>query len=509
MHGISCNIMRFSLVVLLALIAILPANCRTIELEGQTFHSSLLDRDVRYSVLLPEGYDKSENRYPVIYLFHGIGGDYSSWLEYGNLAATVDRLIGNGKIKPCIIVMPDGYLSYYNDTFDGSFPYERFFINEFVPFIDNKYPTLANQANRAVGGFSMGGFGSLSIALRNRNIFNTVAALSASIRTDEQYMSEMPQGGWDDQWGRIFGGTGDTGAKRITRYYKERSPYHILKNSGVTDGFNIMLDIGDKEGTLCRSNEELHRMLVKKGIEHKWTVRDGAHDFKCWNAALPEMLMFMSDGFKSEGTKPLNSNEYVTNVSETPGATIYSPSQAKGSDRKYPVIYFTGVPEDLRKTMADKVYRYIAESHSWPLIICFIHDGAEDLNKTINEIENNFSMIRTCQRMRGMVSIGKSSGKTINSLNRDNMFTGIIFAYAENMDGAAIPKEKLLSYKRYPRFFIETLSTSEDYPFSSDLHIFLNNNKMEHSFRSYDAGSPDIISRIPDWIDFLNNRIHY
>lgn len=213
-------------------------------------------------------------------MFHGIGGDYTSWLEYGNVARIMDQMTKKGEIQPFIIVIPDGYLSYYSDTYDGSFPYETFFTKELVPYIDTNYRTRKNANARSIAGFSMGGFGALSVSLRNHNLFGSVVALSPSIRTEKQYIEEGPQIGWDSQWGRIFGGVGKNGNERLTSYYKQHSPYHILstlRNSDLKE-FGIMLDIGDKEGTLCESNEELHRLLLERKIPHEWEVRSGGHD---------------------------------------------------------------------------------------------------------------------------------------------------------------------------------------------------------------------------------------
>ena len=168
-----------------------------------------------------------------------------------------------GKIQPFIMVIPDGYLSYYSDTYDGSSLYETFFIKELVPYIDNNYRTRKDINGRSIIGFSMGGFGALSVSLRNRHLFGSVVALSPSIRTEKQYIEEGPQKGWDNQWGRIFGGVGKNGKQRLTSYYKQHSPYHILSTLRNSDlkGFGIMLDIGDKEGTLCESNEEIGKIL--------------------------------------------------------------------------------------------------------------------------------------------------------------------------------------------------------------------------------------------------------
>lgn len=245
---------------------------QAVEKEGLSFYSHRLGQHVSYAVILPGDYDTSSTRYPVLYLFHGIGGDASTWMEYGNLARLMDKMVQTEGITPFIMVMPDGYNSYYSDAFDGSFPYEAFFIHEFVPHIDDIYRTLNHASGRAIAGFSMGGFGALTVGTRNKALFGSVIALAPSIRTDEQYREEMPQEDWDRQWGRIFGAAGESGAQRLTRYYRERSPYHIFLRSSARDWshLHLFIEVGDKEETLAASNDELHRLLVRKQIPHHW-----------------------------------------------------------------------------------------------------------------------------------------------------------------------------------------------------------------------------------------------
>lgn len=116
-------------------------------------------------------------------------------------------MIKEGKIQPFIMVIPDGYLSYYSDTYDSSSLYETFFIKELVPYIDNNYRTRKDINGRSIIGFSMGGFGALSVSLRNRHLFGSVVALSPSIRTEKQYIEEGPQkdgtingAGFSEEW---------------------------------------------------------------------------------------------------------------------------------------------------------------------------------------------------------------------------------------------------------------------------------------------------------------------
>lgn len=85
-------------------------------LEGQTFHSDVLDRKWAYTIYLPPGYESSERAYPVFYLLHGLGGDHTGWVRYGRADMTADSLIAAAAIPPVILVMPDGGRSFWLDS---------------------------------------------------------------------------------------------------------------------------------------------------------------------------------------------------------------------------------------------------------------------------------------------------------------------------------------------------------------------------------------------------------
>ena len=104
---------KILLYIILFLSSIDGVRALPIEKEGMSIYSPALKKEVSYSIILPEGYEHSDMEYPVLYMFHGIGGDYTSWLEYGNVARIMDQMTKKGEIQPFIIVIPDGYLSYY------------------------------------------------------------------------------------------------------------------------------------------------------------------------------------------------------------------------------------------------------------------------------------------------------------------------------------------------------------------------------------------------------------
>ena len=455
---------KILLYIILFLSGIDGAWALPIEKEGMSIYSPSLKQEVSYSIILPEGYEHSETEYPVLYMFHGIGGDYTSWLEYGNVARVMDKMIKEGKIQPFIMVIPDGYLSYYSDTYDGSSLYETFFIKELVPYIDNNYRTRKDINGRSIIGFSMGGFGALSVSLRNRHLFGSVVALSPSIRTEKQYMEEGPQKGWDNQWGRIFGGVGKNGNQRLTSYYKQHSPYHILSTLRNPDlkGFGIMLDIGDKEGTLCESNEELHRLLLERQIPHEWEVRSGGHDFACWNTALPKAFRFINEYFN--GKQSGNSESSLPNETpfiQTANATVYYPEQAQGSTRKYPIIYVQGeINEQQQKVLVSQFHQMVDENKTWPAVLCFVKANT-DLSETISDIEKQLSGIRGSQRMRALINPAEArkllgtdkiigvTAKTVEQAKRaeadgaDYLGSGAVFGSTTKLNAKPMTKELL------------------------------------------------------------------
>lgn len=103
-------------------------------------------------VYLPYGYDKSDKKtkYPVLFLMHGGSGSEGSYLgpatTPNTLVNIIDNLIYNKKIKPLIIVCPKHAMNFHSEM--------RKYL---IPAVDEKYNTIPDRDNRAVGGFSMGG----------------------------------------------------------------------------------------------------------------------------------------------------------------------------------------------------------------------------------------------------------------------------------------------------------------------------------------------------------------
>ncbi|MRI02489.1 esterase family protein [Kriegella sp. EG-1] len=135
----------------------------------------------RITVYLPPGYDKTTDRYPVIYYLHGFTWSDSLAIAYDNFDKLMDKAINTGKIKPVIVVMPNQHTLYRGSWYTNSSltgKWADFTGIELVGFIDKKYRTLSQAESRGVAGHSMGGQGAIKMGMLFSDVFSSVYALS-------------------------------------------------------------------------------------------------------------------------------------------------------------------------------------------------------------------------------------------------------------------------------------------------------------------------------------------
>lgn len=141
------------------------------------FRSSALAWQPAVNVLFPDSYG-SGKRYPVYYLYHGGGGGRQNFTKFDVEDKIRDLTAG----KDLIVVMPDGGIAGWHADFPhsalGVRRYEEFHIKQLIPWIDANFRTFPESAGRAVGGFSMGGFGALKFAQLYSGDFASVSAHS-------------------------------------------------------------------------------------------------------------------------------------------------------------------------------------------------------------------------------------------------------------------------------------------------------------------------------------------
>ena len=160
----------------------------------------LADPRVReHPVYLPPGYEDGQQRYPVMWClaaYTNAGPGQVSWRNHGeNLPRRLDRLIGEGRMPPVIVVFPDCYTSlggnqYVNSSAMG--PYADYLVDELVPAVDQAFRTIPAATARAVFGKSSGGFGALHLAMNRPGVFAAAASHAGDCGFDRVYTRDFP-----------------------------------------------------------------------------------------------------------------------------------------------------------------------------------------------------------------------------------------------------------------------------------------------------------------------------
>jgi enterochelin esterase-like enzyme len=493
-------------------------------IESMVMPSRILNQEVRFSVVLPENYYETKASFPVVYLLHGLGDDETSWLEYGQISQYADKAVNDKEIIPMIFVMPQGFRTYYVNDYKASFLYQDMFVNELVPFIDSLFRTIPEKGKRAVMGYSMGGFGAMILPLKHPEMFGVSVPLSMSVRTDDQYKTE-DAGGWDEQWGRLFGEPGFKDSARITEYYRQNSPFHVLPKMQpeIFKNLRIYMDNGDKEQTLCRSNEELHILMRRLGIPHEYRVRNGGHSFEYWCTALPDAMNFISDAFELKPyrgdkvlgvkTKAVTNNQLQTLEIGKEKITVFVPEEYAYSNRNYPALYLIGDFDHSQiETIAGVVNFEIEENFACPMLLVFLPEkDTTEIKRMISMAEEKMH-IRKGYRFSAIGGFRNGANVALQMGLASGQFCAVMlsdgFLSKENIDELA-PKLNRENLKR-TTFFIETPDKGNYFEGNGNLHVVLRDKDVYHEYRvrEGDGGFDWFLGGLPEIIQFTAKRFH-
>ncbi len=281
------------------------------EVRERRYHSKTTDAWRRIFVYTPPGYDTNQAmRFPVLYLQHGGGEDERSWVVQGRVSQIMDNLIAEGKAKPMLIVMEQGYARRPGDPevplrppvglldkapaaapaeeksaapasaprpavppeFSRMFnALDEVFIKDLIPLIDSTYRTLPDREHRAMAGLSMGGMQTFLIGLNHLDTFSAFGGFSGA--------------------GGGFGGivfdvkTAHGGVMADASAFNQK--VHVL-----------WLGIGTVEPPrMYESVKNYHNALTTAGIKHIYYESPGtAHEWLTWRRSLHEFapLLFQN-----------------------------------------------------------------------------------------------------------------------------------------------------------------------------------------------------------------------
>jgi S-formylglutathione hydrolase FrmB len=242
-----------------------------IRVEESVFHSASLGRDMHYLVLLPHNYSGTR-RFPVLYLLHGLYGDYKNW-------DTRTHLEQIAAAYSWLIVTPDAGNSWYtNSATRPDDKFEDYVAKDLISEIDRKYRTIAEKRARAVAGLSMGGYGAVKLALKYPNLFAFAGSLSGAFNAPQNLDDLRP-----DFRARLLEVFGNSGSATRT----ENDVFLLLKNSPGNPYFYVACGTSD---FFLETNRALATRLSTLKIPYEYHETPGGHAWEYWDAGLTPLF---------------------------------------------------------------------------------------------------------------------------------------------------------------------------------------------------------------------------
>lgn len=229
-----------------------------------TIDSQILGTQMKYSVYLPEGYD-GQTTLPVLYMLHGYGDDQNSWLDKGNLAALTSAAITSGEVGKMVVVTPDAMQTFYCNGVQNGMAYEDYFFQELVPTIEGMFNVGKDKSKRAIGGLSMGGYGTLYYAVQHYGMFCCAYAMSPAC-----YIEGLPN---------------------LFELYPNAPDKAALPE--------LTIEVGTEDETVYGMCPYLAAYISGSGITNfEYIERPGVHDWKFWKECYPKFMKKLGKYFK-------------------------------------------------------------------------------------------------------------------------------------------------------------------------------------------------------------------
>jgi S-formylglutathione hydrolase FrmB len=282
------------------------------------FYSPAVDRTMKYNIVLPAEYDSSDERYPVLYLLHGLSQSYTVWSRQGVPAY--------GEVfNDLIVVMPDGGNSWYvNFAENGGGQrndWEDHIVQDVVGHVDANYRTITRREGRAIAGLSMGGYGSLTLGLRNPEMFISIGSTSGAIsygRDAARRMRGEPVPRAPSRYGRRQRSPEERAAREERNLIPdprigiegfssqvERDPegrrFVTAEDADAYDPFvlihqvpherlpHIYLDSGTEDGLILLARE-LAQVMFEKDIPFDFMQMSGGHTRPYWTQSVGHIM---------------------------------------------------------------------------------------------------------------------------------------------------------------------------------------------------------------------------
>ncbi|MDQ7823505.1 MAG: alpha/beta hydrolase-fold protein [Candidatus Eremiobacteraeota bacterium] len=248
-------------------------------LEGEcridSFKSKALAADRPFRVYMPPR-GRGDQKFPLLILLHGYGGSHlADWLQVETVKMLAERY-------GIILIWVDGNVWVWGETIPSWYInspkaanalMEDYIIKELIPYAEAAYPV---SGQRAIGGISMGGFGSLYLATRYPGTFRAAASFSAiyNLYRYRRIDALRKLVGDENSW--------------------KKNQFNVIKLVSGAKDTDFFFLVGDEERGALRDNFNLKLAMDKAGIRNEFRIYPGNHTNNFWRIHLQEMMEFFA-----------------------------------------------------------------------------------------------------------------------------------------------------------------------------------------------------------------------
>lgn len=278
--------MTSSRAIFSACLAFLAGGCpaRQDRLATAQLESEAVGRAMRYAVYTPPGWDGREPL-PLVLFLHGAGDD-ERCLDRHGVAPLLDEWVRAGRLRPFLVVVPDGDLGFWANWHDGSYRFEDYVLDEVLPAVRERYSVLPGRRNAHIAGISMGGAGTIYTYHAHPQRFASVTVVSAPLLDTDETMRFL-----DDftfrtfaRIQRVFGPPERERVERANLYTRIAHPTDL-------EGGRLTIAAGSEDQPGIRgSTARLHEHLRSRGVPHRYVTFPGPHRWTSWTPVLPRLL---------------------------------------------------------------------------------------------------------------------------------------------------------------------------------------------------------------------------
>jgi len=152
-------------------------------------------------IYLPPGVERDHPKpLPSVYVIQGYTGQLDMWANRVAFEPTflerLDHLFATGDCPDAVVALLDAWTSYGGSQFIDSAstgPYMSYLCEEVVPFVDERYPTLAQRDHRGLTGKSSGGYGAMVVPMLRPDVFGALASHAGDALFEGCYAGEFPK----------------------------------------------------------------------------------------------------------------------------------------------------------------------------------------------------------------------------------------------------------------------------------------------------------------------------